>query len=51
MNESKKQRIRKRILAYKRERFEELNIRQYFRKAEDVRYEQYPKHGGIENGN
>lgn len=51
MNELKKQRIRKRILEYKRERFDKENIKQYFRHAEDVRYEQYPKHGGIENGN
>lgn len=31
----KKERIRKRILAYKRQRFDELNIRQYFRQGGD----------------
>lgn len=35
MNEAKKERIRKRILAYKRERFEELNLRQYLRQGGD----------------
>lgn len=33
MNEAKKERIRKRILAYKRERFKELNLRQYLRQG------------------